>query len=121
MFSRTWKLTDITDVVAVAGNEFSTSAANQSSETFYTKISLNHRFDPRIHTALGAKFEDTTYEQIDGTRDDDEWGVFLNVDYKILDDKWVLSSGVAYTDRRSDVATANYDVIEVSIACKLLF
>jgi hypothetical protein len=117
----TWKLTAITDVVAVAGNEFSTSAANQSSETFYTKISLNHRFDPRIHTALGAKFEDTTYEQIDGTRDDDEWGVFLNVDYKILDDKWVLSSGVAYTDRRSDVATANYDVIEVSIACKLLF
>jgi hypothetical protein len=47
--------------------------------------------------------------------------VFLNVDYKILDDNWVLSSGVAYTDRRSDVATANYDVIEVSIACKLLF
>jgi hypothetical protein len=116
-----WKLTEMTDVVVESGNEFSTSAANQSSETFYTQVALNHRFDERIHTVLGAKFEDTTYQQTDGTRDDEEWGVFLNVSYKIWDDNWVLRGGVAYTDRSSNIATANYDVTEVSLGCTLLF
>lgn len=116
-----WKLTDITNVEAEVENDFSTSAANQSSDTFLTSVTLNHQLDARIFSAIGAKYEENSYEQIGGDRSDDERAVFLNMTYKIDQDNFVVRGGVAYTNHSSNLSTANYDAVVVSLQCSLLY
>ncbi|WPJ97363.1 outer membrane beta-barrel protein [Coraliomargarita algicola] len=116
-----WYATQRSIFMFNVGNEFGTSAANQSSETFSTSIQWMHKFDERLSTTLGAEYQDIAYKQIIGTRNDEDYSAFLNAEYKVLDDNMILRARLRYADHSSSLDAANYDVIEASISCFLLF
>jgi hypothetical protein len=120
-FVLNWQLSDMSQLSAELSNEFSTTLANQSSETARAAVQLNHTFDERISAALGLSFEEVNYEQLSGSREDELFSSFLTIDYQLLEGKWVLRGSVSYDDSSSSAATANYDALRSSISSIVIF
>ncbi|MDQ8208209.1 outer membrane beta-barrel protein [Coraliomargarita sp. SDUM461003] len=117
----TWFIADRSRLLASIGNDYGTSAANQSSETFFTELTLQHEYDERLSAAIGMRYEEVDYEQAVGSRSDDELAFYVSGDYQLVEDRWLLRGRLSYADHSSDAVTAQYDVIHASIACILVF
>ena len=66
-------------------------------------------------------YKETDYEQVVGSRADEEWSAFLSANYKVLDDNFIIGGKLAYTDNSSDSVSADYDVLEATLSCSVLF
>lgn len=117
----TWFLNERTNILLAVSNEFGTTAANQSNETFSTTLTLIHNFDERLSTTIGGTYQDLSYTQAVGSRSDDETSLFLNTRYSILDDKVSLNGGFSYADHQSSITSATYEVLEATVSCTVLF
>jgi hypothetical protein len=116
-----WQISDMTELAAEVSNEYGTTLANQSSETARAALQLNHTFDERISASLGVSYDETDFNQAVGTREDETFASFLNVDYKLLDGQWTLRGSVSYDDSSSSAASANYQALRGGISSIFVF
>jgi len=117
-----WQLSAMTELVAEIGNEYGTTLANQSTETSGIALQLNHSYDDRLSASFGLSVEQIEYVQENGsTREDDRFSSYVNVDYKLKDEKWYLRASVSYDDNSSDFARANYSALSTGISSVFLY
>ena len=116
-----WQVSDMTELAAELSNEYGTTLANQSSETARAALQLNHTFDERINASLGMSYNETDYNQANGSRQDETFGSFLIVDYKLLDGQWTLRGSINYDDSSSTTASANYTALRGGISSIFVF
>jgi len=116
-----WQVSDMTELAAELSNEYGTTLANQSSETARAALQLNHTFDERINASLGMSYNETDYNQANGSRQDETFGSFLIVNYKLLDGQWTLRGSINYDDSSSTTASANYTALRGGISSIFVF
>jgi hypothetical protein len=117
----TWFITDRSSLLGAVGNDYGTSAANQSSETFFYEFALEHQFDERLAASTGVRYEEVQYEQVVGNRTDKEWAFFAMGQYEVIEDRWFLRSRLSYADHTSNDDAAKYDAFDATFSCVLVF
>lgn len=116
-----YKLSEVTQLSLLLSRDFITSAANQSVENSSAKLTLNHRLDPMLSADIGFMTSTDNYEQISGTRNDDDWGVFFGFNYELPENNCVLKGAISYLTHNSDLDSANYKLIGANFACSFIY
>lgn len=116
-----YKLSEVTQLSLLLSRDFITSAANQSVENSSAKLTLNHRLDPMLSADIGFMTSTDNYEQISGTRNDDDWGVFFGLNYELPENNCVLKGAISYLTHNSDLDSANYNLIGANFACSFIY
>ena len=116
-----YKLSEVTQLSLLLSRDFITSAANQSVENSSAKLTLNHRLDPMLSADIGFMTSTDNYEQISGTRNDDDWGVFFGLNYELPENNCVLKGAISYLTHNSDLDSANYKLIGANFACSFIY
>ena len=116
-----YNLSDITKLSLLLSSDFRTSAANQSVNTSSARFTLNHRLDPMLSADIGFMISSDNYEQILGTRDDDDWGVSFGLNYELSEINCLLKGAISYLKHSSDLDSANYNLIVANFVCSFLY
>ncbi|MEC7487266.1 MAG: outer membrane beta-barrel protein [Verrucomicrobiota bacterium] len=116
-----YNLSEITQLSLMLSSDFRTSAANQSVNTSSARFTLNHRLDPMLTADMGFIISSDNYEQILGTRDDDDWGVSLGLNYELSEINCVLKGSISFLKNSSDLDSANYNLIVANFVCSFLY
>jgi hypothetical protein len=116
-----WVASDLTTVELSIGNEFGTTIANESKETFFVLIGVEHQFTEKISASTRLGFEDVEYSKLVGERDDEQWSLEIGSVYTLIEDQLEIEGGVRYADRDSTRPASNYDVLTAKISLSYLF
>jgi len=118
-----WALTERSELVLRGGNEFRTSAANQSVEESYGLVSLRHRFDERLGGRVALGYEEREFSSLagDSVRNDEEWTALIAADYELIADRLSLNALLSHSVQDSDVTTADYSKTEASVGIFLIY
>ena len=119
--SLNWKVTGVTSLTLAVGNDFSTSLADQSVETFTIDLDVSHEVTDRISLSGGITFEDAEYEQLGGDRDDEVFSYYVGASYTLIPRKLSLNGQIAYTDSDSSASVATYEAASGTIGISALF
>ncbi|MGZ0655560.1 outer membrane beta-barrel protein [Coraliomargarita sp. W4R72] len=116
-----WSITERTRLDFELGNEFGNTTGSQLTETLFSQLSLEHRFDARIRGKVGLGYQDIDYNEISGARADTQYRAYLGANYTLIEDRLNLSGQLSWTTRESTQQIANYDLIEVGIRCEYIY
>lgn len=113
-----WELATPTVVILSAGNLFDTTIDNESSETLYLELEVEHEFEDKIRGSLGAGYEEEDFS--DG-REDEEWYGFATLDYSLIEDISDFAVQLKYSDRESNDSDSTYEALSLLFEISYLF
>lgn len=116
-----WFVLERTRLIGLAGNEFGTNALNESLETFYSAVDVEHDLDERVGLSAGIRYETVQYDEIGSDRTDDAWSTSCSARYALIPDRLTFHGGVRYVNNSSDQSYAEYELIEASLSCAYIF
>jgi hypothetical protein len=116
-----WVVSDLTTVELSIGNEFGTTIDNESKETLFVLLGVEHQFTEKISGSTRLGYEDVEYSKLMGERDDEQWSFEVGSVYTLIEDQLELEGAVRYADRDSTRDTSNYDVLTAKLSISYLF
>ena len=113
-----WVASDLTTVELSIGNEFGTTIDNESKETLFVLLGVEHQFTEKVSGSTRLGYEDVEYSN---DRDDEQWSFEIGSVYTLIEDQLELEGAVRYADRDSTRDSSNYDVLSAKISISYLF
>ena len=118
-----WALSERSKLELTAGNEFDTSAENQSVETAYVELAYVHRFDEKLKIRASIGLEDSEFTRLEGDnfRDDEELITSIAAEYVLIEDRLTLDGLLYYADQDSNQADSDYDRTFIILGASIIY
>lgn len=114
-----YRLTEITQLLLQVSSGYSTSAANQSIDRSSGVLTLKHSLRTNLNAEVGFTISDDIYIKSSDTRNDNDWGMFLGLNYDIYDN-CILKGSISYLKNTSDLFSANYRLTKLNLSFSYL-
>lgn len=118
-----WFYTERTTFELAGNSGFRNTATNRSVDESSLVLSVSHEFDEKLNSKLAVKLSETEYSNLTGlpVRNDDQWGIALNTEYELIEDRLALELVLRYTDQSSDIINADYEDSLVQLGVSYIF
>ncbi len=117
----TWQATERSRFKGELSNEFGTTLANQSTEVSKLSLKWDHIISEHLQIFSGIGYEEISYDQTLGTREDERTTSILGLEYTMLGGNWILRGSIEHTENKSSLTRANYDATYSSIRSIIVF